>query len=70
MGGPSIQDCEKSLATTGIPSANLLAKKFFIGLVHILNLPRSRRLGSPQPQPRSTWKYLPRLLALILPMFL
>jgi hypothetical protein len=34
-GGPSIQDCEKFSATTGIPSANLLAKKSLVGLVHI-----------------------------------
>jgi radical SAM protein with 4Fe4S-binding SPASM domain len=27
MRGPSIQDCEKSYARTGIPSMNLLAKK-------------------------------------------
>jgi len=28
MRGPSSQDCEKSLARTGIPSANMLAKKW------------------------------------------
>jgi hypothetical protein len=27
MRGPSIQDCEKSFARTGVPSANLLKKK-------------------------------------------
>ena len=27
MRGPSTQDCEKSFARTGIPSANMLAKK-------------------------------------------
>jgi hypothetical protein len=27
MRGPSSQDCEKSFARTGIPSANMLAKK-------------------------------------------
>jgi hypothetical protein len=27
MRGPSSQDCEKSFARTGIPSANMLSKK-------------------------------------------
>jgi hypothetical protein len=27
MRGPSIQDCEKSYARTGVPSRNLLAKR-------------------------------------------
>jgi hypothetical protein len=27
MRGPSIQDCEKSFARTGVPSKNLLAKR-------------------------------------------
>ena len=27
MRGPSSQDCEKSFAKTGVPSANMLAKK-------------------------------------------
>jgi len=27
MRGPSSQDCEKSFARTGVPSANMLAKK-------------------------------------------
>jgi hypothetical protein len=27
MRGPSTQDCEKSFARTGVPSANMLAKK-------------------------------------------
>ena len=36
MRGPSIQDCEKSFAKTGIPSANLTSKKFSApGLVQI-----------------------------------
>jgi radical SAM protein with 4Fe4S-binding SPASM domain len=35
MRGPSIQDCEKSLAMTGIASVNLLAKKPPSGLVQI-----------------------------------
>jgi len=40
MRGPSIQDCEKSFARTGIPSANLLAKESsLMGLVHIQSLP-------------------------------
>ena len=36
MRGPSIQDCEKSFARTGIPSANLTSKKLSVpGLVQI-----------------------------------
>ncbi len=36
MRGPSVQDCEKSFARTGIPSANLMSKKFSVsGLVQI-----------------------------------
>jgi radical SAM protein with 4Fe4S-binding SPASM domain len=40
MRGPSIQDCEKSFARTGIPSANLLAKESLVGLVQIQSPPR------------------------------
>jgi hypothetical protein len=32
MRGPSIQDCEKSFARTGVPSKNLLRKKALAGL--------------------------------------
>jgi len=40
MRGPSTQDCEKSLARTGIPSTNLLSKKpTLAGLVQIGRLP-------------------------------
>ncbi|MFZ0737246.1 MAG: radical SAM protein [Candidatus Acidiferrales bacterium] len=40
MRGPSIQDCEKSFARTGIPSVNLLSKKrSMAGLVQIQGLP-------------------------------
>jgi len=40
MRGPSSQDCEKSFARTGIPSANLLSRKPNVaGLVQIQNLP-------------------------------
>jgi len=38
MRGPSIQDCEKSFARTGIPSVNLQKKKG-IGLVQISHFP-------------------------------
>jgi radical SAM protein with 4Fe4S-binding SPASM domain len=38
MRGPSLQDCEKSFARTGIPSHNLMSKKSPVpGLVQILN---------------------------------
>jgi hypothetical protein len=38
MRGPSLQDCEKSFARTGIPSNNLISKKAPVaGLVQILN---------------------------------
>jgi hypothetical protein len=41
MRGPSSQDCEKSFARTGIPSANMLAKKASAaGLVQIRPLAR------------------------------
>jgi hypothetical protein len=40
MRGPSSQDCEKSFARTGIPSANMLAKKqSAANLVQIRTLP-------------------------------
>jgi hypothetical protein len=45
MRGPSSQDCQKSFARTGIPSANMLAKKLASpqaassGLVQIRALP-------------------------------
>ncbi len=40
MRGPSSQDCEKSFARTGIPSANLLSRKpSLAGLVQIQGLP-------------------------------
>jgi hypothetical protein len=39
MRGPSIQDCEKSFARTGMPSSNLLSKKSGMpGLVQIQGL--------------------------------
>ncbi len=42
MRGPSSQDCEKSFARTGIPSANMLAKKRMgANLVQIRALPTS-----------------------------
>jgi len=40
MRGPSSQDCEKSFARTGVPSANLLSKKLSMaGLVQIRSIP-------------------------------
>jgi AdoMet-dependent heme synthase len=40
MRGPSTQDCEKSFARTGVPSANMLAKKrAAINLIQIQGLP-------------------------------
>ncbi|HEY4904014.1 MAG TPA: radical SAM protein [Candidatus Sulfotelmatobacter sp.] len=40
MRGPSSQDCEKSFARTGVPSANLLSKKpSMAGLVQIRSIP-------------------------------
>jgi AdoMet-dependent heme synthase len=51
MRGPSSQDCEKSLARTGIPSANMLAKKRGSpNLVQIRTLPvpaLDSRTGAP-----------------------
>ena len=43
MRGPSSQDCEKSFARTGVPSANMLAKKRrqWRNLVQIRVLPAS-----------------------------
>jgi hypothetical protein len=42
MRGPSSQDCEKSFARTGIPSANMLAKKArSANLVQIRAVPAS-----------------------------
>ena len=42
MRGPSSQDCEKSFARTGVPSANMLAKKQSAGkLVQIRATPSS-----------------------------
>jgi len=44
MRGPSSQDCEKSFARTGIPSANLLSRKPSLpGLVQIQRLPSAAR---------------------------
>ncbi len=44
MRGPSSQDCEKSYARTGIPSANMLAKKQrAVNLVQIRDLPTPAR---------------------------
>jgi len=39
MRGPSIQDCEKSFARTGVPSVNLQRKKGAAPLVQIQLLP-------------------------------
>ena len=40
MRGPSIQDCEKSFARTGIPSVNLMSKRSAVaGLVQIQSVP-------------------------------
>jgi hypothetical protein len=42
MRGPSIQDCEKSFARTGVPSVNLQRKKpAMAGLVQIQMMPVS-----------------------------
>jgi radical SAM protein with 4Fe4S-binding SPASM domain len=38
MRGPSTQDCEKSFARTGVPSANMLAKKLAAGSLGQTNL--------------------------------
>jgi hypothetical protein len=39
MRGPSIQDCEKSFARTGVPSVNLQRKRGEAPLVQIQLLP-------------------------------
>jgi AdoMet-dependent heme synthase len=47
MRGPSIQDCEKSFARTGIPSKNLLSRKpSASGLVQIQGVPMAARVFS------------------------
>jgi radical SAM protein with 4Fe4S-binding SPASM domain len=47
MRGPSTQDCEKSFARTGVPSANMLPKKRVgAGLVQIRALPSLARLSA------------------------
>ncbi len=46
MRGPSSQDCEKSFARTGVPSANMLAKKAARNLVQIRIAPTG---AEPQP---------------------
>ncbi len=51
MRGPSSQDCEKSFARTGIPSANMLAKKrVSANLVQIRALPTSCRCSRDRLQ--------------------
>jgi AdoMet-dependent heme synthase len=52
MRGPSSQDCEKSFARTGIPSANLLSRKTSVGgLVQIQTLPATvRAVAAPVRQ--------------------
>ena len=44
MRGPSTQDCEKSFARTGIPSANMLAKKNVGASLRNANLVQIRAL--------------------------
>jgi hypothetical protein len=40
MRGPSAQDCEKSFAKTGVPSANMMAKnRAAANLVQIRSIP-------------------------------
>lgn len=46
MRGPSSQDCEKSFARTGVPSANMLAKK-----LRAANLVQIRALSAPANSP-------------------
>ena len=47
MRGPSSQDCEKSFARTGIPSANLRSRKpSLAGLVQIQSLPDTAHIGA------------------------
>jgi len=46
MRGPSSQDCEKSFARTGIPSANMLAKKQkAANLIQIRGMAPSSEIG-------------------------
>jgi AdoMet-dependent heme synthase len=45
MRGPSIQDCEKSFARTGIPSKNLLAKRPTGGVVGLVQIQGVRGAG-------------------------
>ena len=47
MRGPSTQDCEKSYARTGIPSANMLAKKNAGASLKNANLVQIRALPAP-----------------------
>lgn len=42
MRGPSSQDCEKSFLRTGVPSANMLAKKARVNLIQISALSASK----------------------------
>ena len=46
MRGPSSQDCQKSFARTGVPSANMLAKQARTNLIQISVLPASSKLPS------------------------
>jgi radical SAM protein with 4Fe4S-binding SPASM domain len=46
MRGPSTQDCEKSFARTGVPSANMLAKKLAGTSARLSNLVQIRTLPS------------------------
>lgn len=62
MRGPSIQDCEKSFARTGIPSFNLLAKNTGVpGLVQIQGLhtycKQARFESSYQRSLRANWTW-------------
>jgi hypothetical protein len=43
MRGPSTQDCEKSFARTGVPSANMLAKKNAAANLGLTNLGKMNR---------------------------
>lgn len=49
MRGPSTQDCEKSFARTGVPSANMLAKKLAGTNVGHSKLVQIRQLPTPAP---------------------
>ncbi|HTS07202.1 MAG TPA: hypothetical protein VMP68_16600, partial [Candidatus Eisenbacteria bacterium] len=46
MRGPSSQDCQKSFARTGVPSANMLAKQARTNLIQIGMSPASSKLPS------------------------